>query len=135
LHDCGHLNRPTLHGIAGIAPQRCNDATTTDAESCLEWLRRDLRIGSSHLLLLSAQMAGTLAVLGLFGRLAIPESVWEAAGRHQALLAVNGPTVPLADAIIATVALEPGLELRAYDLQSAAMSGLLPGLKLFQEPP
>ncbi len=81
------------------------------------------------------QTTGTLALLGLFGRISIPEGVWEAAGRNQALLAASGLTVPLADTVIATLAVESKLDLWTYDTHFAAMAGLLPGLKLFQEQP
>jgi predicted nucleic acid-binding protein len=81
------------------------------------------------------QTAGTIALLAMFGRLPMSDSVWEASGRHHAFLAANGLTVPLADTIIATVAKETGLELWTYDLHFAAMAGMLPVLKLFHEPP
>lgn len=73
-------------------------------------------------------------VLSAFGRLPTPEDIWETAGRNQALLRANGLTVPLPDAVIATVAIAAGVELWAYDTHFTMMAALLPGLTLYQEP-
>ena len=81
------------------------------------------------------QQASAAAMLAAFGRVPTPESVWEIAGRNQAHLAANGLIVPAADTLIATVAIDAGLELWTYDAHFAAMAPLLSGLKLFHEPP
>jgi predicted nucleic acid-binding protein len=79
--------------------------------------------------------ASAAAMLSAFQRVPTPESVWELAGQNQARLAANGLTVPLPDTLIATIALDAGLELWTYDAHFAAMGTLLSGLRLFHEPP
>jgi len=81
-----------------------------------------------------AQILTCDQVLALFGEIATPESVWDAAGRNQAMLRSNGLNVPLDDAIIATTAITSDIELWAYDGHFTAMATLLPGLRLFREP-
>lgn len=51
------------------------------------------------------------------------------------LLRTNGVTVPYQDVVIATVAIENDLELWTRDGQYTLIRNVLPGLKLFQEPP
>ncbi len=82
-----------------------------------------------------AQLSKTQSLLAFFGRIPTPEGVWDTAGRNQAHLASRGLTVPLPDTVIATVAVDAGLELWTYDTHFATMAALLPGLNLFQEPP
>jgi predicted nucleic acid-binding protein len=82
-----------------------------------------------------SQLSGTQAILAFFGRIPIPEALWEKVGANQAQLAANGLTVPLADTVIATLAIDAGLELWTYDIHFAAMAALLPGLRPFTEPP
>ncbi len=43
-------------------------------------------------------------------------------------------TVPFSDALLATVAIENGLELWAHNTQFVHIQRVLPGLRLFQEP-
>ena len=56
-------------------------------------------------------------------------------GRHQALLLAYGLTIHLADATIATLALDLDLELWHYDRHFNDIQSVLPRLKFFQEPP
>ena len=73
-------------------------------------------------------------ILASLVSVATPETVWELAGRNQALLASNGLNVPLIDAIIASVAIVAGLELWAYDAHFKVMATFLAGLRIFHEP-
>ncbi|HWG47789.1 MAG TPA: PIN domain-containing protein [Gemmataceae bacterium] len=82
-----------------------------------------------------SQVVSCAAILAFFQRIPIAESVWEAAGCNQARLASSGLIVPLPDTLIATVAIDAGLELWTYDTHFAAMAALLSGLRLFHEPP
>lgn len=79
--------------------------------------------------------ARCLAALADFQRLLIPDALWEAVGRHQALLLAHGLTIQLADAAIATLALDLDLELCHYDRHFNDIKTVLPRLKHFQEPP
>ena len=81
-----------------------------------------------------AQLNATTAHLAYCGRLPTPESICEPAGRNQAHLAANGLIVQLFDTVIATVAIDAGLELWTYDAHFTAMASL-PGLRLYHEPP
>ncbi len=67
--------------------------------------------------------------------MAIRKKTWANLGRNLAQLGAKGITVPFADALIATVAIDNDLELWNYDRHFADMQKLLPALKLFQEPP
>jgi predicted nucleic acid-binding protein len=79
--------------------------------------------------------ARCLAALADFQRLAIPDRLWETVGRHQAQLLAHGLTIPLADAIIATLALDLDVELWHYDHHFNDIQKVLPQLKFLQEPP
>jgi len=80
------------------------------------------------------QEADCVAILAALLPVATPESVWDAAGRNQAMLRSNGLNVPLDDTIIATTAIIVDIELWAYDGHFTAMATLLPSLRLFREP-
>ena len=82
-----------------------------------------------------AAQAAIAAALGLFGSLAIPDALWAKVGFNLAALGAKGITVPLPDAVIATLALEHNLEVWTYDAHFAMMQSVLPALRLFQEPP
>jgi predicted nucleic acid-binding protein len=73
--------------------------------------------------------------LDTFHQLLMPESLWIRVGDNLAAMRAKGITVSLADAIIATVAIENDLELWARDAHFTMIQGALPQLKLFQEPP
>ncbi len=72
--------------------------------------------------------ARCVAALADFQRLAIPDSLWEAVGRNQARLLAHGLTIQLADAAIATLALDLDLELWHYDRHFNDIQTMLPRL-------
>jgi len=76
-----------------------------------------------------------LADLGTFQFVPMPDASWITVGDNLAALRSRGVTVPLADAIIATLAIENGIEAWARDPHFTAMQKVLSQLKLFQEPP
>lgn len=82
-----------------------------------------------------ADRARLQVALGMFQRIAMPEPLWDAAGDNLAALRSAGITVPFADAIIATVAIENDVELWTRDGQFLRTQAALPKLRLFQEPP
>ncbi len=79
--------------------------------------------------------ARLLQGLSLFQRLPIPDALWDEAGDNLAALRGAGVTVPFADGVIATVAIENDLELWTRDARFALMQPVLPRLRLFQETP
>ena len=83
----------------------------------------------------AAQLAGTAAMLSLFGSVPTPEYVWELTGLNRATLLANGLNIAIPDVLIATVSIDAGIELWTYDSHFALMAGLLPGLTLYREPP
>jgi predicted nucleic acid-binding protein len=76
-----------------------------------------------------------LADLATFQFLPMPDALWITVGDNLAALRRNGITVPLADAVIATLGIENDIEVWARDPHFPAMHIVLPRLKLFQEPP
>jgi predicted nucleic acid-binding protein len=68
-------------------------------------------------------------------QVAIVEEVWDLLGRNLSLLRSAGVTVPLADAMIATLAIENDLELWTRDAHFVRIQGILTGLRLFQAEP
>ena len=78
--------------------------------------------------------AKLVAALALFQSLALPETTWDHVGDNLAMLRASGVTVPLADAIIATVAMMNDVELWARDQHFPLIGQVMPALKLFQEP-
>lgn len=76
-----------------------------------------------------------LGMLAQFQSVPIPESMWDLVGENIADLRRNGITVPFQDAIIATVAIANDIELWTRDNQFRMIQGVLPQLRLFQEPP
>jgi predicted nucleic acid-binding protein len=79
--------------------------------------------------------ADLLTLLGTFNQLAIPDSLWDIAGDNLAVMRSNGVTVPLSDAVVATLGIESNLEVWARDAHFPAMRKILPALRLYQEPP
>jgi predicted nucleic acid-binding protein len=73
--------------------------------------------------------------LSVFGRASIPKKIWPSLGRNLSVLAAKGITVPFPDALIATVAIEHGLELWQHDRHFPEIQRVIPQLQLFQEPP
>jgi predicted nucleic acid-binding protein len=76
-----------------------------------------------------------LADLAAFQFVAIPDALWITVGDNLAVMRSNGITVPLADAVIATLGIENDLEVWARDPHFPMVQKVLPRLKLFQEPP
>jgi predicted nucleic acid-binding protein len=70
-----------------------------------------------------------------FQSLSIADGVWEPSGRNQSQLSATGISVPLIDTVLATIAIESDIELWTYDSHFALIRGVLPALRLFQEPP
>jgi predicted nucleic acid-binding protein len=79
--------------------------------------------------------ANLVAMLNRFAQVPIPDALWDMVGDNLALLRSRGLTVPLPDAVIATVALVYDIEAWARDRHFPEMQKHLPALKLFQEPP
>ncbi len=73
--------------------------------------------------------------LSLFGMVPVPKKAWPSLGRNLAGLGTKGITVPFADGLIATIAIDNNLELRQHDRHFSDIQKVLPALKLFQEPP
>lgn len=73
--------------------------------------------------------------LNTFKQLSFPEALWDNLGDNLRALRAAGVTVPFADVIIATVAIENDVELWARDNQFKLIQTVLPRLRLFQEPP
>src|SRR5262249_12877988 len=65
----------------------------------------------------------------------LPDAIWIPVGDNLAALRANGITVPLLDAVVATLGIENDLEVWARDPHFPTMQKVLPRLKLFQELP
>lgn len=76
-----------------------------------------------------------IKTLNSYPQVSTPESIWDEAGDHLALLRSKGLTIPIPDVILATVAIHHDLEVWARDHHFPLMQKWLPALKLFQEPP
>lgn len=76
-----------------------------------------------------------LVALNLFQQLGIPDTVWDQVGDNLATLRRAGLTMPLADVILATLAISVDMELWARDVHFGLIQKVIPALKLFQEPP
>jgi predicted nucleic acid-binding protein len=79
--------------------------------------------------------AALLGLLNRFAQVPTPESVWDALGDHLCTLRTHGVTVPLPDALLATVAIIHGLDLWTRDAHFGLIQGVLTALQLFPEPP
>ena len=82
-----------------------------------------------------AERVQLMQVLARFGRLTVPDAIWEPFGDALAALRAAGLRLPFADVLIASVAVHAGLELWTRDRHFALMQPALPGLRLFPEPP
>lgn len=80
------------------------------------------------------EMRAALAALDGFPQLSIPEELWDALGQNLARLETVGRRVPLADAIIATLAIYHSLELWTRNGHHDTFQQVIPELKLFAEP-
>ncbi len=76
-----------------------------------------------------------LTALAAFQFLTIPDPLWDTAGDNLAALRSKGITVPLPDAVVATLAIANDIEVWARDPHFPMIQKVLPALKLFQEPP
>jgi predicted nucleic acid-binding protein len=74
-------------------------------------------------------------ILDGFQQIAVPESLWDEVGNMLSELRRKGVTVPLADAVLGTVAMSLNLEIWARNSDFNHMQGVLPALKLYQENP
>jgi predicted nucleic acid-binding protein len=76
-----------------------------------------------------------IVTLAPFHFVSLPDSLWDTVGDNLAALRSKGITVPLADAVIATLGIENDVEVWARDPHFPLIQKVLPRLKLFQEPP
>jgi predicted nucleic acid-binding protein len=79
--------------------------------------------------------AKLLTILDGFQQVSIPDTMWDEVGDVQAQLRAGGVTVPLADAVLTTVALALDVELWARDTDFNHIHRVLPALKLYRENP
>ncbi len=76
-----------------------------------------------------------IALVATLGSVPIDDSLWEEVGDNLAALRSGGITVPFQDVVIATVAINLGIELWTRDRHFIQMQAVLSALRLFQEPP
>ncbi|MBC7853812.1 MAG: PIN domain-containing protein [Pirellulaceae bacterium] len=76
-----------------------------------------------------------IALVATLGSVPFDDALWEDVGDNLAALRRRGISVPLSDAIIATLAIELGIELWTRDSHFTQMQTVLSALRLFQEPP
>ncbi len=76
-----------------------------------------------------------IAILAAFQFVPFPDALWDDVGDTVAALRSRGITVPLPDAIIATLAIKNDIEVWTRDPHFFAIRAALPALKLFEEPP
>lgn len=76
-----------------------------------------------------------IVALSPFQFVPLPDSLWDTIGDNLATLRLKGITVPLADAVIASLGIENDIEVWARDPHFPLMQRILARLKLFQEPP
>ena len=83
----------------------------------------------------SADRQRLVVFLSPFQQVSIADSLWDALGDNLAALRASGITVPLVDALVATVGIENSIEVWARDTHFPTMQKTLSRLRLFQEPP
>jgi predicted nucleic acid-binding protein len=81
-----------------------------------------------------ADLRRVSASLDALGQVPVSEAVWQALGRNLFALRAAGTTVPFADALIATVAVENDLSLWARDAHYPRIQAIVTALRLFPEP-
>lgn len=79
--------------------------------------------------------ANLAVILDSFQQVSIPNAMWDTIGDLQSQLRSGGLTVPLADAVVAAVALALDAEAWARDAHFPNMQKILPALKLYVESP
>jgi len=72
-----------------------------------------------------------LTALSAFRRVPTPETIWEAIGDNLAILRRNGITVPMPDAVIATIAMNLNVEVWTTDAHFPMMQRVFSQLRLF----
>ncbi len=84
----------------------------------------------------SAHLGRIAESLDVLEHVVIAEEFWDVLGKNLSLLRAAGVTVPLADAMIGSLAIGNDLELWTYDSHFERMQKVLPELQLFvPEPP
>lgn len=76
-----------------------------------------------------------ISILDNFFQIPIPDTIWDVVGDSGLSLRRSGLTIPFADVILATVAIDAGVELWTRDAHFAHVQRVLPALRLFAEPP
>ena len=79
--------------------------------------------------------ASLITILDGFQQVAISEAMWNEIGDLQAQLRTAGVTVPIVDAVLATIAISLDVEVWARDIHFNTMQRVLPALKLYSENP
>lgn len=79
--------------------------------------------------------AKLLRTLDLFQAVPIPDALWDQVGDALATLRAAGLSMPLADVVIAVVAITRNIELWTHDKHFADIQKAMPSLKRFQEGP
>jgi predicted nucleic acid-binding protein len=82
-----------------------------------------------------ADYARFIAGLNALPQVRIPDALWDEIGLNLAGLRSAGLPMSLADMAISTLAVHLGIELWARDQHFQLIQGVLPALRLFQEPP
>jgi predicted nucleic acid-binding protein len=83
----------------------------------------------------SAERSAFIAARDGLQQVEIPYVLWDQVGEYLAVLRSAGFTVPLADMVIAALAIHQNVELWSRDQRFQMIQGILPVLKLFQAPP
>ncbi len=94
-------------------------------------VRAELRSGARD----ARHRTAIATLLAAFQHIAILEPLWDLVGDHLAFLRTQGITVPVPDAVIATLGIESGIEVWTRDPHFPLMQRALQRLRLFQEPP
>jgi predicted nucleic acid-binding protein len=76
-----------------------------------------------------------IAVLNAVAHVSIPDGLWDEAGLNLATMRASGFPMPLADVVIATLAIHLDVEPWARDQHFSLIQAVIPGLRLFSEPP
>jgi predicted nucleic acid-binding protein len=76
-----------------------------------------------------------LTILDGFQQVEIPDALWDDIGDLLATLRASGVTVPIADAVLATIAMKLDVEIWTRDTDFANMQRVSPALKLYRESP
>ncbi|HYO24609.1 MAG TPA: PIN domain-containing protein [Lacipirellulaceae bacterium] len=77
--------------------------------------------------------ANLLTILNGFQQISLPDVIWDDAGALYSQLRSSGVTVPLVDAVIASMGLALNCEVWARDAHFRAIQGVVPRLRLLQE--